>query len=135
MEDARAEAIKQADLQNIVTMDMVANILQAQNFAMPAGYVEEDGISWLVSVGDEITTLKELEDLLLFDTGMEGMEPVYLRDVADVFVTDNAASVYSRINGSDGVMLTFQKQSTYATAEVSGNIRTEFEMLSQNTTG
>lgn len=135
LEDARAEAIKQADLQNIVTMDMVANILQAQNFAMPAGYVEEDGISWLVSVGDEITTLKELEDLLLFDTGMEGMEPVYLRDVADVFVTDNAASVYSRINGSDGVMLTFQKQSTYATAEVSGNIRTEFEMLSQKYDG
>lgn len=135
LEDARAEAIKQADLQNIVTMDMVANILQAQNFAMPAGYVEEDGISWLVSVGDEINTLKELEDLLLFDTGMEGMEPVYLRDVADVFVTDNAASVYSRINGSDGVMLTFQKQSTYATAEVSGNIRTEFEMLSQKYDG
>ncbi len=135
LDEAREEALKQADLHNIVTMDMIASVLQAQNFAMPAGYVQEDGVSWLVSVGDEITTLEELQGLLLFDTGMEGMEPVYLRDVADVFVTDNAASVYSRINGSDGVMLTFQKQSTAATAEVSDNIRAEFEALSEEYEG
>lgn len=135
LDEAREEALKQADLHNIVTMDMVASVLKAQNFAMPVGYVQEDGVSWLVSVGDEITTLEELQDLMLFDTGMEGMEPVYLRDVADVFVTDNAASVYSRINGSDGVMLTFQKQSTAATAEVSDNIRAEFEALSEEYEG
>ena len=135
LEEARAEALKQADLHNIVTMEMVANILKAQNFAMPAGYVEEDGVSWLVSVGDEIKTLAELENLLLFDTGMEGMDPIYLRDVADVFVTDNAATLYSRINGNDGVMLTFQKQSTAATAEVSDNIRAKFDALSEKYEG
>lgn len=135
LDAARDEALEQADLQNIVTMDMVANILQAQDFAMPAGYVQEDGVNWLVSVGDEITSLEELKQLMLFDTGMEGMDPVYLEDVADVFITDNAASVYSRINGNDGVMLTFQKQSTYATAEVSDNIRAEFDALSKQYDG
>ena len=35
-------------------MDMISQILFAQNFAMPAGYIEEDGIQYMVSVGDEI---------------------------------------------------------------------------------
>ena len=46
-------------------MDMVKNILTAQNFAMPAGYLEEDGISYMVSVGQEITDLRKIQDLLL----------------------------------------------------------------------
>ena len=57
-------------------MDMVKNILTAQNFAMPAGYLEEDGISYMVSVGQEITDFKKVEGLLLFDMKMEGIDPI-----------------------------------------------------------
>ena len=52
----------------LVTMEMTGGYLQQSR---PMCYVQDT--HWLVSVGDEITTLKELEDLLLFDTGMEGM--------------------------------------------------------------
>ena len=129
LEKAKKDAHKKADLENIITMEMAANILAAQDFAMPAGYVKEDGVSWLVSVGDEFESLEQMEDLLLFDLGMEGMDPIYLSDVGDVFVIDNASTTYSRINGADGVMLTFQKQSTAATAEASDNLIEKFEAL------
>ena len=129
LEDSRADALKQADLNKILTMDMVKSILTAQNFAMPAGYLEEDGISYMVSVGQEITDLKKVEELLLFDMKMEGIDPIYLTDVAEVFLTDNRAESYAKLDQKDSIVLTFEKQSTYATAETTNNILERFREL------
>ena len=128
-EDAKEAAYEQADLNNIITMDMVSNILFAQNFAMPAGYVTQDGIQYMVNVGDTITSDEELGNLLLFDMGMEGVDPIYLSDVADVFIYDNAGEVYANIDGTNGIMLSFTKQSTYATATVSDSIAEKLDEL------
>ena len=135
LEESRVDALKQADLNNIITMDMVSQILMAQNFAMPAGYVEEDGINYMVSIGDEITELEVLQDLLLFDMGMEGIEPIYLKDVAVVVLTDNRDETYAKLDGADGVMLSFEKQSTYATAETTKNINARFRELEKEYEG
>ncbi len=135
IEDSREEALRQADLNNIVTMEMVAQILNAQNFSMPAGYVEEDGVKYMVSVGDEITDLETLENLLLFDPGLEGVEPIRLKDVAVVMLTDNSGETYAKLNGRDGVMLSFEKQSTYATAETTNNIAARFRALEKEFPG
>ena len=129
IEEGRADAIKQADLHNIITMEMVSQILMAQNFAMPAGYVQQDGISYMVSVGEEITSVWALENLLLFDLGMEDVGPIYLKDVAAVMLTDNQNETYARLNGENGIMLSFEKQSTYATAETTNNINSRFREL------
>ena len=135
IEDSREDALRQADLNEIITMDMVSQILTAQNFAMPAGYVEEDGISYMVSIGDEITELETLQNLLLFDMGMEGVDPIYLKDVAVVTLTDNRDETYAKLDGRDGVMLSFEKQSTYATAETTKNIAARFRELEQEYPG
>lgn len=129
-EDAKEAAYKQSDMNEIITMDMVSNILLAQNFAMPAGYVKQDGVEYMVNVGDTITGEDEIAGLLLMDLGMDGVAPVYLSDVADVFISDNADEVYANIDGSNGVMLSFTKQSTYATATVSDSIQDKLEELS-----
>ena len=135
IEDSREEALRKADLNNIVTMEMVAQILNAQNFSMPAGYVEEDGVKYMVSVGDEITDLETLENLLLFDPGIDGVDPIFLKDVAVVVLTDNSGETYAKLNGRDGVMLSFEKQSTYATAETTNNIAARFQSLEQEFPG
>jgi len=135
LEESREDALRQADLNEIITMDMVTQILTAQNFAMPAGYVEEDGVNYMVSVGDEITELEVLQDLLLFDLGMENVDPIYLKDVAVVTLTDNRDETYAKLDGRDGVMLSFEKQSTYATAETTGNITDRFRELEKEYPG
>ena len=129
IEQSRESALAQADLHNIITMDLVSQILMAQNFAMPAGYVAQDGISYMVSVGDEITDVETLENLLLFDMKMEGVEPIYLKDVAVVALTDNQNETYAKLGGENGIMLSFEKQSTYATAETTNNINSRFREL------
>ena len=135
VESSREDALDKADLNNIVTMEMVAQILAAQNFAMPAGYVEQDGVKYMVSVGDEITDLETLENLLLFDPGIDGIDPVYLKDVAVVSLTDNRNETYAKLNGQDGIVLSFEKQSTYATAETTDNIADRFRALEQEYPG
>ncbi len=129
LQTTREDTLKQADLTKILTMEMISNILTAQNFAMPAGTITDEGVSYMVSVGKEITTAQELEALLLFDMGMEDLEPIYLKDVAAVMVTDNRSETYAKLGQRDGVILSFEKQSTYATAETTDNINRRFVQL------
>ena len=135
IEESREDALHQADLNTIITMDMVKQILTAQNFAMPAGYVEDDGVIYMVSVGEEITELETLQNLLLFDMGMEGLEPIYLKDVAVVTLTDNREETYTKLDGTDSVTLSFEKQSTYPTAETTNNITSRFRELEKEYPG
>jgi HAE1 family hydrophobic/amphiphilic exporter-1 len=135
VEENRQAALEAADVTGKLTLSTVSSILGAQNFSMPAGYVEQDGINYMVSVGDEMTTEEELADLLLFDTGDDAIGPIYLSDVADVFLSDNSDSTYAKLNGSDGIILSFEKQSTAATAEVTDNLTARFEQLEEQYPG
>lgn len=135
LEEKEDEALDSAKLDDKITPDMISKILTAQNFSMPAGYVTEEGIQYLVRVGDKFTDTKDMEDLVLFDMGLDGLDPIKLSDVADVVVTDNSSEVYARINGKPGVLLSMQKQTGYSTGEVSNRIKEKFEELIEETEG
>ena len=128
-------AVNSANLTGILTMDNVSAILSAQNFSMPAGYVTDENSEIMVSVGNKITSVEEMKDLVLVDMGIDGLDPVKLSDIADVTYVDNAAETYAKINGENGVLLTFNKQSGYATAEVAEFITDEFAKLSDQFSG
>lgn len=129
LEESRSAALSQADLSSSLNLSTITALLTAQNFSMPAGYLKEDGVNYMVSVGDAIDTRQDLEDLVLFDLGMDGINPIRMKDVADVAITDNSSEIYDKLNGKDGVIVSFNKQSTYATAEVSDNINSRFREL------
>ena len=133
-EAAKAAALKAADLGSILTTDMITGLLTAQNFSMPAGYITEEGYDYLIRVGDSIADLPELQNLVLFDTGIESFEPITLQDIADVFVSDNSAENYAKVNGSDALLLTMEKQTSYSTAEVSDAIHERFDDISKDNT-
>ena len=121
---------EQTDVGGQLSMSTVSHLLTAQNFSMPAGYISDnDGVQYMVSVGDNVTSRQELEDMVLLDLGIEGVEPVTLGDVATVVVLDDADELYTRVNGENGILITFTKQSNYATAEVSDNINARFAEL------
>ena len=129
LEESRSAALSQADLSSSLNLSTITALLTAQNFSMPAGYLKEDGVNYMVSVGDAIDTRQDLEDLVLFDLGMDGIDPIRMKDVADVAITDNSSEIYDKLNSKDGVIVSFNKQSTYATAEVSDNINSRFREL------
>ena len=120
----------------IAVMDLILNYPAADTaFSMPAGYLQEDGVNYMVSVGDSISSRQELSDMVLFDLGLEGVEPVKLSDVAEIVVTDNSDEIYAKLNGDNGVIVSFNKQSAYATAEVSDNIQARCDALEKEYDG
>ena len=136
LDSQKDAAYEKSDVEGILTADMIKGILAAQNFTMPAGYVAEEGIDFLVRVGDKLTDTQSLKELMLVDLHMKGLKPIYLSDVADVTVTDNSSEVYAKINGHAGVLFSMQKQSGYSTGDVSKRIQkkfTEIEEESGNT--
>lgn len=135
LESSRASALEQADLSGALNIQTITALLTAQNFSMPAGYLQEDGVNYMVSVGDSISSRQELSDMVLFDLGLEGVEPVKLSDVAEIVVTDNSDEIYAKLNGDNGVIVSFNKQSAYATAEVSGNIQARCDTLEKEYDG
>jgi len=126
-EESKEEALNSSDLSNILTEEMISNILKAQNFSMPAGYLAEGDDQILVKVGDDFQEPQEIDRLVLFS--MEPIGDIYLNEVAEVGKMDNSEDLYTKVNGNNGVILTFQKQSTASTAEVSDAIDNEIVRL------
>ena len=133
MESAMDEAAAGADMSSMLTADMIKTILTAENFSMPAGYVKEEGIDFLIRVGDKFKNIGELKDLVLID--MEGIDPVKLSDVASVEMVNNADETYAKINGNPGVMLMVQKQTGYSTGDVSDRVLDRLEQIRKDQAG
>ena len=130
IQEAYKNVSEQTDLGGLLSINTVSGLLTAQNFSMPAGYINDDsGVRYMVSVGQKLESSAELEDMVLFDLGLEGVDPIRLGDVATVVVTDDADELYTKLDGENGILLSFTKQSNYATAEVSNNIIARFETL------
>lgn len=111
----------------MLTAETIQTVLAAQNFNMPAGYVNEEGIDYLIRVGDKFESIEELKNLVLVD--MEGINPIKLSDIAEVERIDNADETYAKLNGENGILLQVQKQTGYSTGEVTDRILERFEQI------
>lgn len=132
---ARDEALKSASIDGIITQEMVSNILMANNFSMPAGYIETQDDKMLIKVGEKFENLDEIKNMTLLSFEIDGLERVTLNDLTDIGYTDNSSEVYAKVNGNNAIMLSFQKQSTASTAEVCKEIEQTMEQLEQKNEG
>ncbi|MCI8496691.1 MAG: MMPL family transporter, partial [Clostridiales bacterium] len=135
LDEANKSAYSQAGLDGRLTITTVSQMLTAQNFSMPAGYLTDGDRKFAVKVGDKFGSEAELRELVLFNMELGDIGAVTLSDVADIACTDNADEMYAKINGNDGVLLSFQKQSTASTAEVSDKIGETIQSLSDSKNG
>lgn len=128
-ENARDEALKSASIDGIITSDMISNILMANNFSMPAGYIETAEDKMLIKVGEKFNNIDEMKNLTLFSFEVEGLKNVTLGDLADISYTNNSDEIYAKVNGNNAIILSFQKQSTASTAEVCKDIEKTMQNL------
>lgn len=129
LDDAKDSAYDSADLNNILTKDTLSNLFTAQNFDMPAGYAMDGDTQYLVRVGESVKSEEDLNDLVLMDLNMDGIDPIRLSDVADVEMTDNSDETYAVVNGNPAVTLSIEKQTGYSTGEVTDRILDKFDQL------
>lgn len=133
-ESSREEALSKANVDALVDKETLAGIIKAQDFSMPAGYLDSGSDDqWLLRVGDNISSISDLRSLLLAD--IDGVGEIRLADVADITEVDNVGDQYMRINAKDGVLLSVFKNSTASTSEVSADARAALTKIEQANPG
>ncbi len=129
----RDEALKNANLDQLLSLDTLSGLITAENFSMPAGYIYEGEDQYLLKVGDEYASVEELENNVLIN--MDGIGDVLLKDVADVTWIDNSGDAYAKVNGKDAVLVSVSKISTAGTTEVSDTCKEAIEKLQEEYDG
>ncbi len=133
-ETAKEQALANANFDQLLNVNTLSQLIYAQNFAMPAGYIDDkDDNSWLLKVGEEYDSVHDLRGALL--TSMEGIGDVRIGDVATVTVLDNADESYARLNSEQAVILSIFKNSTTGTNETANNCLEAFEQLEEKHDG
>jgi len=130
---SKKQALENANLDELLTMEQLSNILTAENFSMPAGYISEDETQYLIKVGDEYNSIDEMKNAVLCN--IKDIGDIKLSDVADINVVDNSADSYGKVNGNDAVLLSISKSSTAGTSDVSNGCNKAFEKLEKENKG
>ena len=129
LDDEKDSALESADVNEILSEDTIKSLFTAQNFDMPAGYAMDGDTQYLVRVGDSVSNMEELENLVLIDMGLDDVDVIRLSDVADIEMVDNSDETYAVINGNPGVIISLEKQTGYSTGEVTDRILDKFESM------
>ena len=136
LEESENSALDKSDLNTVLSIDTLSQLLTAQNFDMPAGYVNDaDGTQYIVQVGDKVKSVDDLNNLVLMDMNMDGIDPIRVSDVANVEITDNSGDNYAVINGNPGIILSMEKQTGYSTGDVTDRLLDKFDFLEKQNDG
>lgn len=136
LEESENSALDKSDLNTVLSIDTLSQLLTAQNFDMPAGYVNDaDGTQYIVQVGDKVKSVDDLNNLVLMDMNMDGIDPIRVSDVANVEITDNSGDNYAVINGNPGIILSMEKQTGYSTGDVTDRLLDKFDSFEKQNDG
>ncbi len=126
--DSKKTALDNANLDALLSLDTLSGLIYAQNFAMPAGYIDDKNDNqWLLKVGDEYESAEDIASMVL--TKNDAVGKIKLSDVADITIVDNSADSYAKYNGKDAILLAIYKASTANTSEVSENCTEAIDYL------
>jgi multidrug efflux pump subunit AcrB len=112
-----------------ITHQEVLEIIENQNVGGLIGVALDSGELRMLYLGDQISNISDIESLPILN---DGGNVVYLSDlvVADGISYTNAnMETYSKINGEQGIQISFQKQSDYGITEVTENITDRLDLI------
>ena len=130
---SKKEALKKANLDELLTIEKLSGILTAENFSMPAGYISDNGTQYLIKVGDEYDSVDAMKETVLCK--LDGVGDVRLSDVAKITMVDNSEDTYGRVNGNDAMLLSISKASTAGTSTVSDGCNKKLKELEEKYEG
>lgn len=134
LKESKKAARENANLDKLLSLEALSGLIYAQNFSMPAGYVDDkDDNQWLLKVGDEYASVEDINNMVLCK--VPGVGTVKLSDVASVTLIDNADQAYTKYNGEDAVLLSIYKSSTANTSEVADNCKEAMKELEEEYEG
>ena len=107
-----------------VALPQIAAALSDNNITLPAGLVFGGGSSLPVKTVHTLGSVEEIRSLVVIASPAG---PVFLRDVADVELTDGTPSSISRTNGKPAINVSIVKEAEANTIEVTEAVRTALD--------
>lgn len=132
-ENSRRQALENANINALLSMSALSQLLSAQNFSMPLGYVNDDKTQYLLKIDEEESSVEGIKSMPL--TSVDGIGTITVDDVADITVIDNSGDMYAKINGKDTIVLAIYKSSTAGTSSVSNEIKATCKELKKEYKG
>ena len=118
-----------------VTQTEVLTIIEEQNIGGLIGVALDQGEIRMLYLGDKPQTIEALENLaILYD----GLEVVKLSDLSienGIKYIDASEESYSKINGQQGIQISFQKQNDIGITEASAHIMAALDAIVENNPG
>lgn len=118
-----------------VTQSDVLAIIEEQNVGGLIGVALDQGEIRMLYLGDQPQTIEAIENLaILYD----GSDVVKLSDLAienGIKYIDASEESYSKINGQQGIQISFQKQNDIGITEASANIVAVLDEIVENNPG
>lgn len=121
---------------------MLYELLRQQNALIPAGVLEDNSVRYHVRVGNPLSSVEEIRDLVIGEKKTAGVEAVglaalipqmlFLKDVATVVEGTSPQESYARVDGEPAVILQVYKQSGAGSVSVSRAVRSALAELNQD---
>ncbi len=115
-----------------LTLSQVTQALAAQNIQIGSGSVYEGNFKYLVQTEGQFDSIEDIKNAVITYKGggvnpmtgasLGSMQPIRLRDFADVSDSYKDASNTTYVNGKPGIYISMQKQSGTNSVEVADNI-------------
>ncbi len=106
-----------------IPLDQITGILRANQIAIPAGTMTDEGLRLPVTVGHRFTSIEDLQALIVGASPTTPPTPVTLGQVADIAVQDVQVSGYARTDGQPSLTLTVSKASGANTVQVADAVQ------------
>ncbi|GGH66144.1 multidrug efflux pump subunit AcrB [Filimonas zeae] len=103
-----------------MTPDQLVEAMRLNNQTAPSGNVRVDDKNYITPINTTIKDVKDFENIPLFKNGVQNL---YLRDVATVEDGADIASGYALVNGKRSVYLSVAKSADASTWEVVQNLK------------
>ncbi|NLM10807.1 MAG: efflux RND transporter permease subunit [Clostridiaceae bacterium] len=88
-----------------LSLEDVANVIQAQIMEIPLGSLEDDKSKLNVTLGGNLSTIADIENIVLL-TSTESGSVVRVKDIADVYYKLQDSNYKIKTNGENAVLLT-----------------------------
>ncbi len=109
-----------------ITANQLSQALSTENMNMPSGNIYQGESQLQLRTIGEFSSVDDIRNLPI-TTPAGGL--LYLRDVADVHETTKDRNSFTFVNGTEGIMISLDKQSTANIVDVSNKINAELEKL------
>ena len=129
LEDEVQVHINQSRLSQLgIPISQVVQVLNAENVNLSGGRLEEGTQQYLVRTVNEFDTVEEMGDVII---DQSGATPVYLKDVARVFMGYKEREAVTRINGQEAVEVSIYKEGDANTVEVARSVEARLASMSE----